>query len=612
MANGLYEAPKSNLGGLAELYMAGQAQVAKIRGEVTKQRAQESANLTDMIEKISLTGLQDADKMYNEGAIKLRNVISQAQQDNSNGLITRQEATRIANNAISQADLLVNSTELIGQKYTDLKASVKSGDKSQADLDKFENSYFGNVNAIGGNSVVTLEYGPKGLEFNRSYTYMKNGVMQTGVIAAPLSSGINPTEQGIPGYDGDDWAKSVKSRINRIAAPVQSGTGLDPNNQPFFQYAQNPINDEMVIEGIELMINEYTDAELIGVLYDGMSGRATYSPNYQGNTQVELDTQKYKRKNGDSLFHEFDANGKLVDIDFNYANDDDLFEIKHEIDGTLKLSDRQKQMAQAFLRKNALLALGVDYTNRFGRKSSASDSDANTGNFNDFGYYGKGSDEKTYNILDSLALLEQQTLIKMGLGEDTPDANTETNINDLYLNYSQNTKYTKTITNNKLSNFLNYLGVTDEDRMQGRMYSQDDNTLTNLFVGETSSKRNDLNATTINGQEFSNINGFGYAKGGGNNYTILLHGNTTVGVEEQKGGTGNTGALKTSKRNVNIPAIGYTTPAQSRVIYNKLKSQYTQFGEKAAEKDYLKIGADAGANDKYAFAVAKIMEQLKP
>ena len=41
MANGLYEAPKSNLGALAELYMAGQAQVAKIRGEVREQRAQQ-------------------------------------------------------------------------------------------------------------------------------------------------------------------------------------------------------------------------------------------------------------------------------------------------------------------------------------------------------------------------------------------------------------------------------------------------------------------------------------------------------------------------------------------------------------------------------------------
>ena len=135
MANGLYEAPKSNLGALAELYMAGQAQVQKIRGEVTQQRAQ---------------------------------------QDNANGLITRQEATRIANAAISQADLLVNSTELIGNKYEELKEEVSKGNKSQADLDKFENAYFGNTNAIGGNSVVTLEYGPKGLEFSRKYTYFKS------------------------------------------------------------------------------------------------------------------------------------------------------------------------------------------------------------------------------------------------------------------------------------------------------------------------------------------------------------------------------------------------------------------------------------------------------
>lgn len=640
MANGLYEAPKSNLGALAELYMAGQAQVQKIRGEVTKQRAQESQNLTDMIEKISLTGLQDADKMYNEGAVKLRQIISQAQQDNSNGLITRQEATRIANNAISQADLLVNSTELIGNKYEELKKQVSDGDKSQADLDKFENAYFGNVKAIGGDSVVTLEYGPKGLEFSRKYTFTDpiTGQKEVGVINSPLADGINPTAQGVAGYDGDDWADSVRKRIRDMAMPVQTGTGQGPGGQQVFNYVSNPMNNGSVIEGVELMIDEYTDEELIGVLYDGMGGRATYSPSYKGFDDVQL-YKKYKNFDGTSKFHTFDADNKLIDIEFNPTKDGDLFRIDHELDGTLKISDRQKELARAYLRMNAFRALGIDYKDKFGREPkgtspTSSNAKFNSGNYisassntrnEAFGTGARGYTSNTFNIIKNLSGYEQVNteIAKAGAGDSNvvalqrySDAAYEAyNTQNVFVQPpgEQPRDY-----NSKYKQFERIAGIDTADRLKmskARLFGVDDSNFTDLLISETGSKRQALNLSTINGNKFDAITEIGYVESDGV-YTIILHGSSESGVETTTGGTTASGKKVTKKES--IPTFGYATPQESKEIYKKLMAQYTTFNAQESAKKHLDaglaiVGTGAGSiNDAYAYAISKLLQELAP
>ena len=508
--DGLYKAPKSGLMDIAALYSQGQAEIRKVRGEVREARALEQKNLSELVEKIQLTGLQDVDKMYNEGGVLLRNVISQAHEDNSNGLITREEATRRVNRAISEADLLVNSTELIGQKYEDLKDKVEKGLASQADLDKFENGYFGKVNALGGTSVVTLEYGANGLEFNRAYTYIDNSgttpVMKKGVIISPLAKGIDPNDQGIQAFDGDDWADSVRKRINLMAAPIPGGTQSGPAGQQYITFSQNPMNDDSVIEGIELMIQGYTDTELIGVLYDGLGGRATYSPSYvsKSNSQVQ---SEYKNPNGTSAFHKFDNNNKLVPIDFDVNKDGNLFEIGHEIDGKLILSDRQREMAEAFLRMSAFRALGVDYENRFGSKSSSrTNATASSTNFNAFNLVqpigGNTVPQKWIpSMVKNLAFLEQTNRMIAGVDPTNNQRGIDQLTLDsqlLFSNYlTQNdttaTSYAGFGTNNGYSNFMKLAGIDSSYSGTGRMFGQDDNQLTNLLVSETSSNRNDLN-----------------------------------------------------------------------------------------------------------------------
>ena len=645
MSNGLYEAPKSNLGALAELYMAGQAQVQKIRGEVTKQRAEESQNLTDMIEKISLTGLQDADKMYNEGAVKLREVISKAQQDNANGLITRQEATRIANAAISQADLLVNSTELIGNKYEELKEEVSKGNKSQADLDKFENAYFGNTNAIGGNSVVTLEYGHKGLEFSRKYTYTDplSNQQVVGVINSPLADGINPTAQGIAGYDGDDWADSVRKRIRDMAMPVQTGTGQGPGGSQVYNYVTNPMNSDSVIEGVELMIDEYTDDELIGVLYDGMAGRATYSPSYQGFNSRQL-LMKYKNFDGTSKFHTFDANNKLIDIDFDPAKDGDLFKIDHELDGTLKINDRQKELARAYLRMNAFRALGIDYKDKFGRKPKGRTtdpvtSDANFGNFNYISaaagtrddVYGTGDRSYTANTLNIIQNLANYEAVnqEMVTAQGSSLVNLK-NYSDAHFNaYMNQSPFVEPLSNtgspstyndnyNKFERIAGIDSAETKKNSKSRLFGVEDSNFTNLLISETGSKRQPLNLSTINGNKFDAITDIGYVMTDDGKYTIILHGSTESGVETLTSNTGQGGGDKKSTVKKTSPAFGYASPAQAKVLYNKLMAQYTKFNDKETAANHLQagkqlVGTSAGSiNDAYAYAITKILQELAP
>ena len=633
--DGLYKAPKSGLMDIAALYSQGQAEIRKVRGEVREARALEQKNLTDLVEKIQLTGLQDADKMYNEGGVLLRNVISQAHEDNSNGLITREEATRRVNRAISEADLLVNSTTLIGQKYEDLKDKVEKGLASQADLDKFENGYFGKVNALGGTSVVTLEYGPNGLEFNRAYTYIDNSgttpVMKKGVIISPLSKGIDPNDQGIQAFDGDDWADSVRKRINLMAAPVPGGTQTGPANQQYITFSQNPMNDDSVIEGIELMIQGYTDTELLGVLYDGLGGRATYSPSYvsKSNSQVQ---SEYKNPNGTSAFHKFDSNNKLVPIDFDVNKDGNLFEIGHEVDGTLILSDRQREMAQAFLRMSAFRALGVDYENRFGSKSSSrTNATASNTNFNAFNLIqpvgGSQTTPNTYipNMIKNLAFLEQTNRMIAGVDPDRNQRGITDLTKDSQLLYSNyltqnipaNFDYSNMGTNQGLNNFYKLADVdaTSIASVTGRMFGQDDNQLTNLLVSETSSNRQDLNISTINGGQFDTIDNIGYIKGKDGRYTLVVHGKSEVTTTKLDSNN-----QKQSTRKDIIPAIGYLTPQESKILYNKLIRQYTQFnnGGKADLKlqiaqNVAKTRSQSGKPlDIYAYAISLRLDELVP
>ena len=77
---------------------------------------------------------------------------------------------------------------------------------------------------------------------------------------------------------------------------------------------------------------------------------------------------------------------------------------------------------------------------------------------------------------------------------------------------------------------------------------------------------------------------------------------------------------KQSTRKDIIPAIGYLTPQESKILYNKLIRQYTQFndGGKAdlklqAAKNLGNVRSQAGKPlDIYAYAISLRLDELVP
>ena len=158
-------------------------------------------------------------------------------------------------------------------------------------------------------------------------------------------------------------------------------------------------------------------------------------------------------------------------------------------------------------------------------------------------------------------------------------------------------------------------GIDSSYSGTGRMFGQDDNQLTNLLVSETSSNRNDLNISTVNGGQFDTIDNIGYVIGKDKRYTLVVHGKTEVSTTKLDSNN-----QKQSTRKDIIPAMGYLSPQESKILYNKLIRQYTQFNDggkadlklQAAENLKLQRTADGKPFDVYAYAISLRLDELVP
>ena len=235
--------------------------------------------------------------------------------------------------------------------------------------------------------------------------------------------------------------------------------------------------------------------------------------------------------------------------------------------------------------------------------------------------------QNTYipNMVKNLAYLEQTNRMIAGVDPDRNQRGITTLTNDsqtLYSNYlTQNTPvnadYSAYGTNQGLNNFYKLADVdaTKMGNVVGRMFGQDDNQLTNLLVSETSSNRQDLNISTINGGQFDTIDNIGYVKGEDGRYTLVVHGKTEVTTTKLDSNN-----QKQSTRKDIIPAIGYLTPQESKILYNKLIRQYTQFNDGGKADLKLQIAKNLGAKrtadgkplDIYAYAIAERLDELVP
>ena len=330
----------------------------------------------------------------------------------------------------------------------------------------------------------------------------------------------------------------------------------------------------------------------------------------------------------------------MIDIEFNPAKDGDLFRIDHELDGTLKISDRQKELAQAYLRMNAFRALGIDYKDKFGREPKGTGPTSSNAKFNSGNYisasgstrndaYGTGErsyTSNTFNIIKNLSGYEQVNteIAKAGAGDSNlislksySDAAYEAyNTQNIFVqppNVSQPDNY-----NDKYKQFERIAGIDTAERLKmskARLFGVDDSNFTDLLISETGSKRQALNLSTINGNKFDAITEIGYVESDGV-YTIIIHGSSESGVETTTGGTTTSGKKVTKKES--IPTFGYASPQESKEIYKKLMAQYTTFNAQESAKKHLDAGlaivgtGAGGINDAYAYAISKILQELAP
>ena len=643
MANGtpaLYKPIENTIGkDLSQLYLQGQARIDQIRNQVSAERQAESENLAQQIEKISLTGLQDADKMYNEGANLLRLEIAKAHRNNRNGFITKTDATRITNDMINQANLLVNSTELISQKHEELKEQVKRGEISQFDLEQFQTSYFGNYNAIDGTSVITLGMGPQGLEFVRTYTYPDpqnttgkavNGVV-TDTIARPLSEGIDPNSQGIVAFDNVQYAKDIKTIINeRVApglsssAPFQGGT--------INTYVQNPINDDLVRDGITVEIDGYTDLELAGVLHDSLGVRASWQNGFIVKTSAQVDA-RFVNPDGTYKFNEFDSNGNLVELQFNSTNQADIFQFNTDLKGNIQLTDDQRRLARAYLTQQAFLALGVDYSTRFGRRPGGrSISSTSIGDpFDSYNAFNPGAvTTEIKNNIITLGEYERASQAFYGINLNTSGTAYTTNLNDintLFANYQMGEDSTTSgliQSNSNMERFEAFTGLDDSEIniLEADLYSNQSTQFSDVILsGGTSSNPRGLELTSLNGNEFETITGIGFIKTDDDKYTIVFQGDVNVGVETTTGGN-QTNQRKTNKAKI-IPAMGYADASDSKAIYDLLYANFDAFRNAADSTTITNMGGKtpldyysglASGNAKrmggYPAAIAEILKSI--
>ena len=618
MANGtpaLYKPIENTIGkDLSQLYLQGQARIDQIRNQVSAERQAESENLAKQIEKISLTGLQDADKMYNEGANLLRLEIARAHRDNRNGFITKTDATRITNDMINQANLLVNSTELIAQKHEELKEQVKRGEISQFDLEQFQTSYFGNYNAIDGTSVITLGMGPQGLEFVRTYTYPDpqnttgnavNGVV-TDTITRPLSEGIDPNSQGIVAFDNVQYAKDIKTIINERVAPGLSSSTPFQGGQ-INTYIQNPINDDLVRDGITVEIDGYTDLELAGVLHDSLGVRASWQNGFIVKTAQQVDA-RFINPDGTYKFNEFDSNGNLVELQFNSTNQADIFQFNTDIKGNIQLTDDQRRLARAYLTQQAFLALGVDYSTRFGRRPSGRSvsSTSIADPFDSYNAFNSGAGMVTKEIKNNiftLAEYERASQKFYGIDLNAASSGYQTNLNNintLFTNYqmgADSTLQTGLIQSNpNMERFEAFTGVDQplannkpNSFVEADLFSNQSTQFSDIFLsGGTSSNPRGLELTSLNGNEFETITGIGFVKTDDDKYTIVFQGDVNVGVETTTGGTASN-QRKTNKAKI-IPAMGYADAQDSKAIYDLLYANFDAFRRAADDKNISGMG----------------------
>ena len=151
---------------------------------------------------------------------------------------------------------------------------------------------------------------------------------------------------------------------------------------------------------------------------------------------------RFRNPDGTYKFNEFDSSGNLVELQFNSTNQADIFQFNTDLKGNIQLTDDQRRLARAYLTQQAFLALGVDYSTRFGRtpsgRSISTTSIADP--FDSYNAFNPGANMVTTEITNNIFTLAEyerasQKFYGIDLGAPINYQTSLNNINTLFTNY---------------------------------------------------------------------------------------------------------------------------------------------------------------------------------
>jgi|SRR5210317_43705 len=233
-SGGVYTKPiESGLSNLANLYLQGKMQVINMRAKVRKERSDELSAYAKAASEIEATGNDEADKLYSQGANLLRDAIVASHQENILGNITRSEATSRANNYISQASQIANTTKIVADKIEALDEGIANGKldplskarhlrswftgqgQNQAIL-KIKDETTGEFINVPGQSVIAVEFDENNkINYRKSFNYVdpNTNTIEVGTRMAPVGSLSDVNPSLIERFDANDNVKEFLQTI---------------------------------------------------------------------------------------------------------------------------------------------------------------------------------------------------------------------------------------------------------------------------------------------------------------------------------------------------------------------------------------------------------------
>lgn len=383
---GVYTKPiKNNAQQLAQFYLQGAMQVAQIKEQVQKSRSEELSQLAEAASEIVATGNADADKLIMSGANILRNFTYEGHELNKAGQISRSQATARSNNAQTQAGQLAQLSKHQQESYQEIQDGIQKGDLSNYSAAIKNRFWFKDSNfvpksfktsdgeTVSRNESFTTFMGQNNqLMVSRTFNYLdQDGKVQTKTTYTPLAAMMEDTRL-IKSFDANQFVIDFEKTIGDRISPAFSLSGITPNGTTRYQSIIDAGGLPEIKNTIENHINSFlkNDDNVVSLLSDVFGAAALGDQGHKGYTDQEtlqneiygkfsitgpdgqpIEVPRYFDAQGNALEFATTDSGKIVDP-FTYELGEDGYE---------NITDKQRELAGAYLRDRILRSMDIDY-----------------------------------------------------------------------------------------------------------------------------------------------------------------------------------------------------------------------------------------------------------